>query len=44
MMNWKGFGRNCPGIIEVLNWRLPQRTAESHEETSVRIAGVSAEI
>jgi hypothetical protein len=31
--NWKCFGRNCIGLIEVLFWHVPERTKENHEKS-----------
>jgi hypothetical protein len=44
MINWKGFGRkqSWPNV-KLLSWHLPGGTEENHN-TSVRIAGLWAEI
>jgi hypothetical protein len=43
-MNWKGLERSGHHLIEVLFWHLPRGSGETQEKTSVRIAGVLAEI
>jgi hypothetical protein len=45
MMNWEGFGRKQPWPnFMVLSQHLPEGTEENHKTTSVRVAGIQAEI